>query len=160
MSHVEPVARGLSVRQPWAWAIASGRKSVENRTRAFPRTLAGVPVALHASLTYESALLLPDPAAASACITAAADLDRLLMPGAIIAVVTFSGSHAPVGEAECRCGGSVWVEPTSHHWTVTTVQPLAEPVPCRGMPGFWPLPPGLAEVITAQLHAGHVRETG
>jgi hypothetical protein len=33
---IAPGPRVLTVRQPWAWAIASGRKKVENRTWSTP----------------------------------------------------------------------------------------------------------------------------
>jgi hypothetical protein len=33
---IAPGPRVLSIRQPWAWAIASGRKKVENRTWQTP----------------------------------------------------------------------------------------------------------------------------
>lgn len=153
MSRTSIPQRGLSVHQPWAWAIACGRKPVENRARAFPRALAGAPVALHASRTAESALLLPDPAALAACVTADADLDPLLALGAVIAVVTFTGSHKVCRMAAPPAECSPWSVPGCHHWTVAEVEPLAEPVPCRGMPGFWPLPPGVGAAITAQLAA-------
>ena len=46
-------ARALSVRQPWAWAIVSGYKDVENRSQGFadviaPRAL-GKTIFIHAS---------------------------------------------------------------------------------------------------------------
>lgn len=145
-------ARGISVRQPWAWAIARGWKPVENRTRAFPSKLIGVPIALHASLTPEPEAFPPDSGARAALAAAEAE-DPLLALGAVIAVVTFSGSHVT-----CRSGlgGPVctsWSETARDHWVVDSAQPLAEPVPCRGMQGFWPVPDSVAEAVAAQLPA-------
>lgn len=144
------LTRGLSVRQPWAWAIAQGWKPVENRTRAFPRALAGVPVALHASRVPDAAAVLPDLVADESLTDAALFNDPLLDLGAVIAVVTFTGSHqvcrTAVPPAEC----GAWAEPGCHHWTIATVRPLAKPVPCRGMPGFWPLPPGVAATVAGR----------
>ena len=45
-----PALKGLSVRQPWAWAIATGLKPVENRTW---RTHYRGPIVLHASQRYD-----------------------------------------------------------------------------------------------------------
>jgi hypothetical protein len=172
------LARAVSVRQPWAWAIARGWKPVENRTRRFPRTLTGVPVALHASLTRDEAVftdlaaaiftspatrVLPDPTATQALTDALTDGDPLAHGyGAVIAVVTFTGSHhaAVCGGMDCQDGRrlpwrgcSPWAMPGCWHWTAAVVCPLAEPVPCRGMPGFWPLPAAAALAIGHQLAA-------
>ncbi len=42
-----PAVRALTVRQPWAEAIADGKKLVENRSAGFPKKYRG-PVAIHA----------------------------------------------------------------------------------------------------------------
>jgi hypothetical protein len=137
---------------------------VENRASAFPRALTGVPVALHAAirrdesaftdLTCPAAHVFPCPAADAAFTAALRDGDRLARAaGAVIAVVTFAASHKA-----CRGPCTGWSEPGCCHWPVAAVLPLAEPVPCRGMPGFWPLPPAAGEAVAAQLPAR--RETG
>src|SRR5713226_8009322 len=41
--------KALSILQPWAWAIASGNKAVENRAWCLPPSVRGQLVALHAS---------------------------------------------------------------------------------------------------------------
>jgi hypothetical protein len=169
--------RAVSVRQPWAWAIARGWKPVENRTRAFPATLTGAPVALYAALTWDEAMLaalaatigtdphtrvFPVPDATEALIGALRDGDPLLRAcGAVIAVVTFTGSHKSYGAPGTGrdCPGtrhglcSPWSEPGARHWQVSGARPLTTPVPCRGMPGFWPLPADTTTAITAQLTA-------
>src|SRR5579859_5270029 len=80
-------ARGLSIRQPWAWAIARGWKPVENRSRAFPLALTGIPIAVHASVRRDEAeftdaatQVLPDPEATGALIEALRTATRWLMP--------------------------------------------------------------------------------
>jgi hypothetical protein len=49
----DPDLRALSVKQPWAWAIVRGYKTIENRNLPFPGTLRPLPrwVVLHASKT-------------------------------------------------------------------------------------------------------------
>ena len=44
----------LTVRQPWASAIADGAKTIENRSRKPPARLIGQWIAIHAGLAYES----------------------------------------------------------------------------------------------------------
>ena len=54
MSSPPKVTHALSVREPWAWALTTGIKSVENRTWAFPAKRHPLPawIAIHASLDY------------------------------------------------------------------------------------------------------------
>jgi hypothetical protein len=84
--------QALTVRSPWAWAIARGWKPVENRGRAFPRRLIGVPVALHAGLGRDDTAL-PDPEAARALRRDLAADDPMTARGAVVAVVRFGLSH-------------------------------------------------------------------
>lgn len=45
--------RGLTLRQPWNWAILHAGKPVENRPMRAPRMLAGKWFALHAGAVYD-----------------------------------------------------------------------------------------------------------
>jgi hypothetical protein len=42
------IIKAISIRQPWAWAIVTGEKDVENRSSHFPQRYRG-PVLIHAS---------------------------------------------------------------------------------------------------------------
>ena len=42
--------RAISIRQPFAWAVVTGLKTIENRSLRFPRLLG--PVLIHAGLTF------------------------------------------------------------------------------------------------------------
>jgi hypothetical protein len=42
------ILKAISIRQPWAWAIVTGEKDVENRSSHFPQRYRG-PVLIHAS---------------------------------------------------------------------------------------------------------------
>jgi hypothetical protein len=52
-------ARALSVRQPWAWAIISGYKDIENRSKGFGKVIApralGKTIFIHASKYFARA---------------------------------------------------------------------------------------------------------
>lgn len=128
--------KALTIRQPWAWVVASGLKPVENRTWPPPRSLARF--AVHAASTPDSAawqwpamrasrgLWRPDmPAAATA---------------AVVAVATLHSAHeahdCPHGDDCTRWGfqgDPMW------HWVISTV-PLDHPVPCPGQLKVWALP--------------------
>lgn len=55
MSGIPNITHALSVREPWAWALTTGIKSVENRTWPFPAGRHPLPawIAIHASLSYD-----------------------------------------------------------------------------------------------------------
>ena len=136
----------LSVRQPWAWAIARGYKEVENRT--WDTTYRGV-LAIHASLRMDQdSLKNPmlkdvgwDPA------------DPMAATGGIIALVNLDGicTTAKSG-GKCDCGR--WAEAGSCHWQLSNARPLPEPILTLGQPGLWvPAPAvvaGLAKMLPGE----------
>ncbi len=149
--------RALTVRQPWAWAIIHGQKSVENRSRNIAGSYRG-PVAIHAAkadatLTQDDLdtfwrhadgwppmTLSPEPGE-----------QRGAWPhGALIGVVDLVGVHhagecwksvvnrAGVAVDEWDC--SPWAQDGAHHLVLANPLPLAEPIPYRGRLGLWTLP--------------------
>lgn len=108
--------KALTIRQPYADAIAHGEKRTENRTR---RTSYVGTVLIHAGLTGDRQAVLDG-----------------LMPGpdtrgAIIAVADLIGCHQadrcckPWGFADC------W------HWELAAVRTLATPLLVKGQLGLW-----------------------
>lgn len=162
----------LTVRQPWAWAWLHG-KPVENR--GWEMKYRG-PLWLHAGSRARW-----DPAGADSPLVrrAWADYARsrpeasntiwLLrrstswMPfGAVTALVDVTGCHhadecmlparlvvPPGGSTGC----SPWAIRGQWHIELDSVQPLPEPVPCRGMLKLWPLPEDIESAVRAQLEA-------
>jgi hypothetical protein len=110
----------LSVRQPWAWAIARGRKPVENRNWAPSyRGELAIYASMHVDLqACESPLIWfagwdPD--------------DPVAAIGGIVAVVTLADvCSAAISGMSCNCGE--WARPKAHHWRLTGPQPLTRPV--------------------------------
>ena len=86
--------RGLTVRQPWAWAIIHGGKDVENRSRNIAGSYRG-PVAIHAGagLSEEGCMLVPDLLDATRPDLLAEYADATLTYGAIIGVVDLVDVH-------------------------------------------------------------------
>jgi len=141
----------LSVRQPWAWAIARGHKAVENRTWDTPYR---GQLAIHASLRVDTDSL-ERPLVRDAGWHPA---DPLAATGGIVAVVTLAGmcGDAKAGQP-CGCG--VWAEPKFFHWRLIDVVALARPVMTIGQPGLWTPSPAVAAALAAALsgqpvHAG------
>src|ERR1022692_2534011 len=119
----------LSVRQPWAWAIARGRKAVENRSwETAHRGLLGI----HASLRVGAASL-EDPLVRDAGWDPA---DPLAAAGGIMAVVRLAGI-CTTGQTGGPCDCGPWAGPGSCHWQLSDARPLPEPVMTLGQPGLW-----------------------
>jgi hypothetical protein len=159
--------KGLSIKQPWTFAIAAGFKPIENRSRA---TKHRGPLALQASLTMDSPgcfpTRTPSGRAAAEALRALGGRGNcwdarckqigtetrhpLLAMGAVIAVADVVDVCAiQGGYTDCDCGD--WAAPFQCHWKLANVRPLAEPVPCKGALGLWTLPEDVEAAVMAQL---------
>ncbi len=119
--------KALTVHQPWAEAIVSGVKPVENRSWPLPRDYIGKPIAIHAGKKYDeegrdwlrmSGLWSPP-------------WDLVL--GAVVGVAIFGESYRFVQA----------VEPTRWHsgpwcWPIRNAVRV-DPITCRGAQGLWVL---------------------
>lgn len=149
MSAIPAQLPAITIRQPWASAVAYGHKHVENRGRA---TSYRGPVAIHAALRHSSEgdrdprilrTLGPDP--------------RLHAPvGAVIAVAQLTDCHQqnngccpPWGDQEyqtARGPAPAW------HLVLTNVRRLTRPVPATGrLPVPWLLDADTTTAVHAQL---------
>jgi len=154
---IDAALRALTIRQPWAWAIAVAGKDVENR--GWPTSYRGL-LAIHAGKGEDDPYGLPDDARRT--FLQAATLPATAL-GAVVAVVDLvdchrhdatgadagGGRHRWLSLDDDRC--SEWAVPGQWHWQLTSVRPLARPVPCRGSLGLWQLPPDAEAEVRAQL---------
>lgn len=127
--------KALTIKQPWAYAIAAGLKTVENRTR---RTHHRGDIAIHSALTV-------DP---KASLNVGDDADRsLFVRGAVLAVAEITGC--------CDCGDrcTPWSQrgPGVFHWQVANVRRIPRPVPAKGALGLWTLSEDVEIPVRAQL---------
>lgn len=120
--------RALTIRQPWAAAIAHGKKRTENRSWPAPAKHIGTRILIHAAAsTYAAVGRLSIIEITGIEPDAQWPEDR----GAIIATATLVGCHfdtgccAPWGMTDC------------FHWELADVATLPEPVPAKGALGFW-----------------------
>lgn len=124
--------KGLTVHQPWAWAIADGHKKIENRSwwtghRGLLAIHAGKKWDLDAVRWMRMQPGLPDAPSMD-------DVPR----GAVVAVVELvgvCGRSADKDRVVCECGP--WAQPRQIHWQLKPTSPLAVPVPCSGKQGLW-----------------------
>lgn len=154
--------RTLTIRQPWAQAIAVGDKLIENRTWSV--SYRG-PVAIHAGAGWSPrgalnehvrrSLLSPDERRHGMPLVVGAGLPV----GAVIAVVELVDCHPdqaccrPWGESDyTEAGGRQ--RTVVYHLVFDNVRPLAEPVPARGKLGLWRPDFILAAAIHVALTCG------
>jgi hypothetical protein len=135
----ESTLRALTICQPWAWAIATGIKRVENRTWS---TRYRGRLAIHAgvsSLWWERGRQRLEEWGYSV----PQDVPR----GAIVALCDLVGV---VPYRSPGNGSAVEGEPFAAGpfcWLLANASPLAEPIPCRGQQGVFTLPREIAERI-------------
>jgi hypothetical protein len=129
--------KALTIRQPWADAIAQSTKRVENRTWPLPARHVGARILIHAAAALDRHAALPPQHPANGA-----------RPGhrsAVIAVATLTGCHLDDG---C-C--APWGQRQVFHWALTDVVPLDRPVPCRGALGLWTPPGDVLTAVSAQF---------
>lgn len=117
--------RALTVKQPWAWAIIHGGKTIENRRW---RTRHRGPLAIHAS-ARDDQTAWTDPRIVNALREANQLYDPALNGGAFIGVVDLVDI--------VRDHDSRWAEPGAWHWILTNPRPLLAPIVAKGQLGLW-----------------------
>ena len=129
--------RALTIRQPWASAIAHGPKRIENRPKPIPRAHLGTTILVHAGLA-EDKNVLP------------ADMVRSWPRhwGAIIAVADLVSCHEA---AEPRCCAP-WGFPEAWHWQLDNVRTVPHPIlGVRGQLGLWTVPDDVIGAVQRQV---------
>ena len=130
--------KALTIHGPWAWAIAAGHKTIENRSWSV--NYRGQ-LAIHAGSSTKSdreaaqlfaRLGLSTPAAwPRSCVVAVVDL-----------IDVRPIEDVPAGDP-WACGPFCWV--------LGNVRPLAEAVACDGALNLWTLPPRIERAVQRQL---------
>ncbi|MFF6794287.1 hypothetical protein ACFY9C_35055 [Streptomyces filamentosus] len=129
--------RGLTVRQPWATAILTGRKTIENR----PRPWRPGWFLLHAGKGLDRPAL-NDP------LVDRAIRGHDLTAGAVLGVVRITATHQdPAGAPPC----TPWALPNMAHLELADVQALTTPIPARGQLGPWRPTQDLLDQVLRQL---------
>jgi hypothetical protein len=119
--------KALTIRQPWADAIAHQTKRTENRT--WKTAYRGL-VLIHAGAAHDPRAAIYGP--------------RPDVRSAVLAIARIADCHY---SEDGKCCGP-WGEENVYHWTLGNLSTLPEPVPCKGRLGLWTPP---ADVITAVL---------
>lgn len=131
--------KALTVQQPWAWAIVSGGKRIENRSW---RTNHRGPVLIHAGLQV-------DRVAENRTLTmrrAVDGPDAHLPRGFIIGVAYLTDVHHG-GLEPVLCSPWAWMD--VWHWVLSYARPLHEPIPVKGRLGLWTPPADVLALVEA-----------
>lgn len=127
----------LTIRQPWAGAIAHQSKRVENRSWRLPAKYVGARILIHAGAQRDRHAQVYG--------------DHLDVYRAVVAVATIIGCHFDNGNQVC-C--SYWAQPGLYHWELADVVALPEPVPvAKGALSFWTPDDDVLAAVHAQLAA-------
>ena len=140
--------RALTVKQPWAAAIAHGPKRIENRSKPIPPAHVGTTILIHAGAA-EDENALP------------ADMVRQWPRhfSAIVAVATLASCHqaarprccAPWGFPQAD-DGKLW------HWVLEDVRPLTHPPrPVSGQLGLWTVDDDTLAAVQRQIDIERTR---
>lgn len=127
--------RALTIRQPWAGAIAHQTKRVENRSWKLPAKHHGARILIHAGAKPDKWAIVYGP--------------HLDVYSAVVAVATITGCHW--SEDGTCCGP--WGFDRAYHWTLGDVLALPEPVPAKGALGFWTPGDDVLAAVEKQLSA-------
>lgn len=137
----------ITIKQPWARAIAAGIKTVENRSR--PTSHRGS-VAIHAgkAISKEGC---SDPRILEAFADGPWNDPALRQPlGAVIAVADLVDCH-PADTCD-RDTCKPWGDPAGYHLVLACAVQIDQPVPARGSLGLpWRLPEDVDLAVRAQL---------
>jgi hypothetical protein len=132
----------LTVRQPWAWAIARGYKLVENRVWTTKhRGLLGIHAAGKWDDHGEDALRFVRNALTEQGIPYPRTMrDELPYSGtsAVIAVANLVDiCTAQLNDPDAHCGCGPWAMPGQAHWQLGDVRALATPIRASGAQQLW-----------------------
>ena len=132
----------LSVQQPFASLLLAGVKTAEMRSYFAPHAAVGQRFAIHASKRIP-----PDCQAELEGIQRKIEQKKLpAMPfplGSILGTVLLVGCRRPTTRRDlqaCLMPPHEPIAPEYVMWEVTDPVWLSEPIPCRGMPGYWQVP--------------------
>lgn len=134
--------KGITVRLPWAWAIAQGHTKINNCAESTGHR--GL-IAIHAGGAFEDheiGRVAGLTRRSVKDVVATCQLREVVVAVAQLVDICAGGPF-------CECGD--WAQPGSSHWRLANVVPLARPVPVRGQVGLWELPPDVAGQVRRQL---------
>lgn len=146
--------RGLTIHQPWAFAVACATKRIENRAWRYEPTYRGW-IAIHAGASTGRR---DDREYAIGLVSRLADIPVDIVEhatqvrSAVIGIARLAdvcSASVDTPDLVCECGP--WAFPGQLHFLLADVRPLVREIPCKGALNFWRLPEDVDEAVRAQL---------
>lgn len=140
------ITHALTMIQPWATAIVSAGKDVENRPWAPPTRVIGTHIAIHAGAKLDRVALGALAARTDLPITfdvASPPVERAIVGIARVAGFIRRRGDIYEGDATTAHAGllSRWRDPDALvYWLLDDPIAFERPITCRGQQGLWPLP--------------------
>lgn len=129
--------RAVTIRQPWAWAIANGFKDIENRSW-YPCLDPGEEVAIHAAAAAPD---WDDVRRVTELLGRRSEVPMEFDCGCVVATARFVGA--------VETSPSKWFRgPVG--WALDCVKPLRKPVECKGQLRLWNLPARVERAVARQ----------
>lgn len=147
--------KAITLKQPWATAMMTLGKDVENRCWKMPASIMGQRVAIHAGLGWDrhggELLAVVQNNVSRGCLLGSVVFKGFVNPRERV----HAGLVAEEVEAVLR---SRWAEPDSEFWWyVAEPRSLSIPIPCRGALGFWKLSDELLEKMSDDHRSEQIR---
>lgn len=132
--------KAITLKQPWAWAVANAGKRIENRTWKPTASMIGQRIAIHAGARsgydLEGSYELADILHYTMGLRQPGRSNHVY--GAIVATAVIDGV-VDDDDSVWFCGPFGWV--------LRDVVTLKEPVPCKGALGLWTAPDAVLRAI-------------
>ncbi|SUS07967.1 putative activating signal cointegrator 1 [uncultured Defluviicoccus sp.] len=153
--------RGLTVRHPYAQAIACGLKRIETRGQ---RTRYRGRLAIHAALGHALPPALADlDSVLAECQAAGVDADAVRASLQTPESWAFGKVIAVAELADCLFVDQLAPDPVERAfgdysagrfgWVLTHLVRLPDPIPARGLQGLWPMRPEIMDLLEQALSA-------
>jgi hypothetical protein len=135
----------LTLKQPWAFAVAELGKNIENRKWPAPPKIVGQRIAIHAGLSWDREGMIR-----MGCIGRELGhgdkipgwYEKDYVKGKIVAVATLA--EVVTSHPSLWFGGP-------YSFVLTDVRKVSEPCSAKGYQRFWKLPPELEEMVLSRV---------
>lgn len=149
----------LTVRQPWAFAIAALGKTIENRV--WTTSHRGL-LAIHAGGTWDGDRAARRVFELAGALVVKTDTSAVVAVAELVDVHHSAACIRPIPDRHLHPDGGFKCSPWAvglgetrgmWHWELGNVRRLPEPVPCKGQQQLWSLPPEVEAAVLAQTGA-------
>ena len=139
--------RALTIQEPWLSCILYYGKNVENRCYPLPRKIENQPIALHTGKKKDENFYPPHYDVL---------LEDSLPLGHIVAIARFTSCAYTNFDLSQE---NKWAACGQFQWHIEVDRILETPIPARGNPKFWEVPPEVEAAINNQLNLGSIDDS-